>query len=220
VEHGTYSCADGHATLRTEHGELQLPAFLPDATRAVVRTVDSADVRGCGVQGLVVNVFHLRSHPGIGVVKSLGGVHRMMQWPGVILSDSGGFQVHSLLATSSHLGSVTRRGFVYREARSKKKRILTPERAVQLQFGPGSDVLVCLEHCTHDDASPEEQRRSVRNTVRWARECKQQFELLCEQTGRQPLLFAVVQGGGDPALRRRCAEELVDVGFDGYGFGG
>jgi queuine tRNA-ribosyltransferase len=213
------SLAPGRA-LSTAHGPLALPAFLPDATRAVVRGLDSADLLATGVQGLVVNVFHLQSHPGVTVVAGAGGVHGFMGWPRPVLSDSGGFQVFSLLAQSPGLGSVTKRGFTYRAAHGADKTVLTPEKCIQQQFRLGSDVMVCLDHCTHPAAPAREQRQSVEHTVLWAGLCKAQFERLCGQTDRRPLLFAVIQGGNDAGLRRECAERLLEMGFDGYGFGG
>ncbi len=119
------------ASLATPHGALRLPAFLPDATRAVIRCVDADDLRACGVQGLVVNTFHLTTHRGVTVVSALGGVHAFMGWSGPVLSDSGGFQVYSLLSGSRKLGSVTRRGFTYRVARGAGKKVLTPEKCIR-----------------------------------------------------------------------------------------
>lgn len=206
--------------MSTAHGDLRLPAFLPDATRAVVKALDAADLIKVGVQGLVVNVFHLGTHPGIGVISALGGAHDFMKWPRPVLADSGGFQVFSLLASSSKLGSVTGKGFTYRVARGARKRILTAEKCIRKQFQMGADIMVCLDHCTHPDAPQQEQRASVENTVRWARGCRREFDRLSQHTGRKPLLFAVIQGGNDPALRRECAERLFELDFDGYGYGG
>lgn len=206
--------------LATAHGELRLPVFLPDATRAVVRAVDSEDLRRCGVEGIVVNAFHLAERPGCRAVKELGGVHRFMGWDGPVLSDSGGYQVWSLLREGTVKGSVSRKGFRWRGAGEGDARLLTPEKAIRRQFDVGADILVCLDHCTHPEAPADEQRESVANTVAWARECREAFDRRAGETGRRPLLFAVVQGGDDPALRRECAARLQEIGFDGYGFGG
>ncbi len=209
--------------LATTHGRLRLPAFLPDATRGVVRALDSADLAACGVDGLMVNTLHLSSHPGATIVSAMGGIHRFMQWPGPIASDSGGYQVFSLIHESANLGSVSRNGFTYRLAKGHKKQTLTPEKAIQKQFQIGADLMFCLDHCTHPTAGADVQRESVEHTIEWARRCREEFDRRAHQRrddeGR-PLLFAVVQGGGDPALRRECAERLVAIGFDGYGYGG
>jgi len=209
-------------SLATAHGDLPLPAFLPDATRGLVRTLDADDVAAAGIQALMVNVLHLSSHPGASIVESLGGIHRFMGWQRPVASDSGGFQVLSLIDESG-LGSVSRRGFTYRLAKGQKRRTLTPAKCIQRQFQLGSDLMFCLDHCTRPEAPADLQRESVDNTVAWARGCRDEFDRRCEALPdgrRKPLLFGVVQGGSDPDLRRRCAEGLREIGFDGYGFGG
>lgn len=201
--------------MNTLHGPLELPAFLPDATRAVVRAVDSTDLIACGMRGIVVNTFHLQSHPGFGAIESQGGVHEFMKWPGVVMSDSGGFQILSLADSTA-----TKKGARFRLTKGGDARLLTPEKCIRLQFKAGADVLVCLDYCTHPDAPADEQRRSVDLTIQWAKSCREEFDRLVEQTERRPLLFAVVQGGSDATLRRECAERLLEIGFDGFGFGG
>jgi len=208
------------AVLTTLHGDLALPAFLPDATRGVLKSLDSADMIACGVSGLVVNAFHLQSHPGISVVSALGGIHAFMNWPRPVMSDSGGFQVFSLIGESDKLGSVTSKGVRFRRTKGAESRLLTPAKSIQAQFKIGADVLVCLDYCTRPEASRDEEEKSVELTVLWARMCKAEYERRADETRRKPLLFAVVQGGGSPELRRRCAEQLLEIGFDGYGFGG
>jgi queuine tRNA-ribosyltransferase len=207
-------------SLATEHGDIAFPAFLPDATRAVVRAVDSDDLERCGVPGLVVNTYHLHLNPGSRAIGLAGGIHEFMAWHGPVLSDSGGFQILSLLQCAPDMGSVTGKGFVYRTSPRARKRILTPAKAIQLQFRFGSDIVVCLDHCTHPDAPAELQAESVHRTVAWAQECRREFDTLAAGSCRRPAIFAVVQGGSDAGLRRRCAEALAEIGFDGYGFGG
>lgn len=206
--------------LLTGHGELPLPAFLPDATRGVLRMVGAEDARECGIGALMVNALHLSSHPGSSVVGKLGGIHRFMGWEGPVASDSGGFQVLSLITQSASLGSLSDRGFTYRLAAGQPRKTLTPEKCIRLQLRLGSDLLFCLDQCTHPNDSAQRQRESVERTVRWARECKAAFERASEREPTRPLLFAVVQGGNDAALRQECAERLVELGFDGYGYGG
>ena len=211
-------------TLRTPHGELPLPVFLPDATRGVVRGLDSADVEACGVPAIMMNAFHLSVRPGIRTIRELGGAHAFAGWRRPIFTDSGGFQVFSLIRQNSAYGSITRGGAIFRLSPQDKKRILSPEKAIQAQLQLGSDVVTCLDDCTDAMAPRAEQEASVERTVAWAKRCKAEFErLLAERhdlpQGR-PLLFAVIQGGNDRELRRRCAEALLEIGFDGYGLGG
>lgn len=206
--------------LETPHGAIHLPAFFPDATRGVVRTVDPDRLRACGVEGLVVNAFHLRRSPGARPIARIGGIHSFMNWSGPVLSDSGGFQVFSLLQESPSNGSVTAKGFFYRPDRTQRKELLTAQTSIQVQLRLGSDILVCLDHCTHPDASKAEQRASVEHTVAWARASRQAFDQACPTDQPRPLLFAVVQGGVDFELRKECAERLLEIGFDGFGYGG
>lgn len=199
---------------------MRVPAFFPDATRGAVRGVTSEDLSAAGVEGLMVNAFHLSASPGVSVVAVLGGIHRFTGFDGCIVSDSGGFQIYSLITRSKSLGRVGRKGFTYR--RGSRRHELTPRKAVQRQWRLGADILFCLDHCTHPEDSAEAQRVSVENTVAWAAECRDEMDRLQSEAGPgvDRRLYAVVQGGGDPGLRRRCVEELQAIGFDGYGYGG
>ncbi len=210
------------SVLTVPHGEINLPVFLPDATRAVVRSVGSEDVANCGIKTIMVNLFHLMSKPGARTVARLGGIHAFMNWQAPLAIDSGGFQVFSLLTKSPDLGSVTRRGFVYRLEKGGKKILLTPDKCVQNQMRLGGDILFCLDYCTHPESPSSVQRTSVDLTIEWARQCRRELDHLLQekQSDSRPLLFAVVQGGDDLSLRRECAERLMEIGFDGYGYGG
>lgn len=222
-------------SLQTAHGPLPLPTFLPDATRGVVRALGAEDVAACGIDGLMINTLHLANHPGISVVAACGGIHRFMGWSGPVCSDSGGFQVLSLLGGAPGHGGVSRRGFTYRLGRGRKS--LTPEKAIARQLRLGADIIFCLDDCTRPSDPPARQRESVEHTVEWARRCRAEFEHRTAGAARpgrpqkakaaqvaattsRPLLFAAVQGGEDPELRRECAERLLAIGFDGFGFGG
>jgi queuine tRNA-ribosyltransferase len=206
------------------HGDLALPAFLPDATLGVVRAVDTTDLKQAGVRALVMNVFHLMQKPGSSTIQALGGLHKMADWDGPIVTDSGGFQAYSLIRQNPKAGSLTDGGIRFQPEGAERPFQLTPEKCIQLQMAYGADVLVCLDDCTHVDDSLAEQQVSVLRTIKWARRCKEEFELLLRQRrvrdGARPLLFAVVQGGGYEQLRRQCAEALLEIGFDGYGYGG
>jgi len=210
-------------SLNLPHGDLALPVFVPDATRAVVRSTDSTDLERCGVDALVMNTFHLMQHPGSSTVQALGGLHRMAGWSRPILTDSGGFQVYSLIRQNPENGTLTQKGATFRPDPTGRKYVLTPEKSIQLQIRYGSDLLFCLDDCTHVNDSLQEQQASVKRTIDWARRCKTEYQRLVQQKRlfeKRPLLFAVVQGGGYRDLRRECAEALLEIGFDGYGYGG
>ncbi len=204
-------------------GPLSLPDFLPDATRGVVRSLDSADLESCDIQALVMNTVHLMQNPGSSTIQALGGLHRMSGWTHPIITDSGGFQIYSLIHQNPKYGNLNNKGANFRDDAGRKYH-LTPEKSIQLQISYGSDVVICLDDCTHVDAPYETQAASVRRTIDWARRARAEFDRLVEQKGLagsdRPHLFAVVQGGGERDLRRQCAEALLETGFDGYGYGG
>jgi queuine tRNA-ribosyltransferase len=158
--------------LQTSHGDLRLPAFLPDATRGVVKALDATDLIRSGIRACMVNTLHLSNRPGTKRIARLGGVHSFMGWDGPVASDSGGFQVYSLASQPSGQASVSSRGFTYRRGPKDRKHLLTPEKCIQWQFDLGSDVLFCLDHCTHPDEPEQRQRQSVQRTVAWAKRCR------------------------------------------------
>jgi queuine tRNA-ribosyltransferase len=204
------------------HGRLFLPAFLPDATFGVVRSVDAADLEQCQVPAVVMNTFHLMQTPGSSTIQSLGGLHRMTGWRRPIITDSGGFQASSLIHQNPKNGSLTDRGILFRAEGTDRKIQLTPEKAIQLQINYGADLVICLDDCTQAEAAVETQRDSVRRTVAWAARGKAEFERRVneKQLDPRPRLFAVIQGGKSRDLRRECAEALLPMGFDGFGYGG
>ncbi len=212
------------ASLTLPHGQLHLPTFLPDATLGVVRALDSVDLVNCGIQGVVMNTFHLMQHPGSSTVQALGGLHEMCGWPHPILTDSGGFQAYSLIRENAKYGRLTNDGIVFQPDGAARKFQLTPEKCIQLQMSYGADIIMCLDDCTHVDDDAEIQRLSVQRTIAWAKRCRAEFDRLVKQKkfadGQRPLLFGVIQGGGSPQLRQECAEALLTIGFDGYGYGG
>jgi queuine tRNA-ribosyltransferase len=211
-------------SLSLPHGRLFLPIFMPDATFGVVRSVDSADLIRCDVRAVVMNTFHLMQRPGPSVIQRLGGLHLFSDWPLPIVTDSGGFQAYSLIRRNSKFGSLTNKGIVFRPEGSFTKHVLTPEKSIQHQINYGSDILICLDDCTHVSEPLGSQRQSVARTVNWARRCKNEFQRRIEHkfTSKEckPLLFAVVQGGGSYELRKECAEALLEIGFDGFAYGG
>jgi queuine tRNA-ribosyltransferase len=210
--------------LQLPHGHLRLPVFLPDATRGVVRALDSSDLSRCGVEAVQMNVFHLMQKPGSSVIKAMNGLHQLFGWQLPIVTDSGGFQVYSLIRQNPKYGSLTERGMIFRPDGSTRRVNLTPEKSIRLQMDYGADIVICLDDCTHVDEPLPAQQASVERTIKWAARCKAEFTSRLaraqRRSGKRPLLFAVVQGGGYRDLRRRCAEELLEIGFDGYGLGG
>lgn len=212
--------------LDTPHGRLSFPAFLPDATYGAVKAAGADDLVKVGVPALVMNAYHLMQKPGSTTVQALGGLHAMSGWRGPIMTDSGGFQIFSIIARDPAKGSVSKEGLTVLPEGAARKFTLTPEKAVQLQLSYGSDIVVCLDVCTGPEDSKQAQEAAVTRTVEWAARCKYEFERLIKEKGyakkglKRPLIYAVVQGGRYDDLRRACAAELLNIGFDGMGFGG
>jgi queuine tRNA-ribosyltransferase len=203
------------SVLRLRNGDVHLPAFLPDATHGVVRSMDAEDLERCDVPAVVMSTFHLMQHPGSSTVKALGGLHKMSGWHRPIVTDSGGFQAYSLAKKSS----LSSKGITFQPEGAIRPYQLTPEKTIQLQLAYGADVVICLDDCRHADEPEEAQRLSVDRTIDWAKKGKREFERLAPKLPK-PLLFAVVQGGASKELRRRCADSLLEIGFDGFGYGG
>lgn len=220
----TSPSGDQAGQLHLPHGTLTYPVYLPDATFGVVRAVDAQDLAACQVQALVMNSFHLMQKPGSTTVSALGGLHKMSGWDKPITTDSGGFQAYSLIRQNPSFGSITDRGLSFQPEGANRKFLLTPEKSVQLQMSAGADILICLDDCTHVSGDRREQELSVTRTIAWARRSKQEFARLLEQKKltpeQQPRLFGVIQGGAELDLRAQCAAELLEIGFDGFGFGG
>jgi len=202
-----------------------LPIYLPDATLGVVRGLSSSQVAEAGIQGVVINTYHLMSRPGTEVLDAVGGIKPFMNWQGLTASDSGGFQLFSLIHKNPKIGRITDEGVVlYSGERQQKKTLFTPEKSIEVQFSIQSDIKICLDDFSPIDSTPERLKESVERTIEWARRCKKEFEKQCELHGfteeNRPLLFSVIQGHRDYPLREYCAKELIKIGFDGYGLGG
>lgn len=208
--------------LDTAAGSLPLPAFFPDATYGAIRAGTFEDVYRAELYGCEMNSYHLMNKPGAKLIKSLGGLHGFTGYKGAILTDSGGFQLYSLIRENAEYGEIRDKEIIFRPDRGKEKITFTPEKCIQVQFQYGSDIMMALDMCTHPGDPIDVQRRSVELTVRWGERCKAEFEKLIKQTKpeKRPLLFGIVQGGADPELRMECGRRLEEIGFDGYGFGG
>ncbi len=200
------------------------PFFMPDATRAAVRGVTAGEIGEAGIGTIVVNTYHLMLQPGEDLVRKAGGIRAFMGWNGPVLSDSGGYQVYSLIHRNPEMGKITEEGAEFKSVIDGSGHLLTPERAIAIQFDLGVDMMVVLDDPRPNDAPREEVAEAVERTIRWAKRCREEYNWQVASRGltdeTRPLLFGVVQGGMFPELRTRCAEGLVEIGFDGYGFGG
>jgi len=198
----------------TSINNVNLPAFFPDGTRGVVKCVDSADLKACNIQGLVMNTYHLMTKPGAATIKALGGLHKFTGWDRPIITDSGGFQVFSLLRENSSLGEIRPNEIIFRK--DGKKTVLSPEKCIQSQLAYGSNVIMALDYCTHPNDSYEIQAKAVDVTIRWGKKCMDTFK----KSKKESQIFGIIQGGNEEKLRKECAEALLEMGYTGFGFGG
>ncbi len=219
--------------VNTEHGKIQTPFFMPDATRAAVKSLNNIDLEQLGLQSMVCNTYHLYLQPEISVIKKAKGIHSFMNWDKPLLSDSGGFQVYSLVhkhrsmarlrsncvETTARQGKITDKEVIFKSPLNGALHKLTPEKSIQIQFTLGTDMIVCLDDCPPHNIDNIQMEKSVERTIAWAKRCKQEYNKQCQKNNRQPLLFGVIQGGTDLAMRKKCAEGLLEIGFHGYGFG-
>jgi queuine tRNA-ribosyltransferase len=197
-------------TIRTFHGEVQTPAFMPVGTQGTVKALTPEMLVQVGCEMVLGNTYHLYLRPGHENIARLGGLHTFMNWPRPILTDSGGFQVFSL----SSLRKISDRGVTFRSHIDGSSHFLSPEFVVEIQEALGVDIMMCLDECLPYPASFAAASASLDLTISWA---KRSFAARNENSGA---LFGIVQGGVFPELRERAVEEMVALGFDGYALGG
>ncbi len=195
-------------TLKTKHGELETPFFMPVATKATVKTLTPEDLKDCDVRVLISNSLHLFLRPGLEVLEEHGGLHEFMRFPGAIFTDSGGFQ---MIRKGFFVGA-DKEGITFRSPYDGKKYKFTPEFSKEVQMRIGSDVAMMLDYCAEYPASYEEAKKSVLLTSMWA-------ERFPKNTTKQ-LSFGIVQGSVYEDLREKSARDLEKMDFDGYGIGG
>ena len=213
---------------------IDLPIFMPDATRAFIKTCSQAELEEAGISALVVNTFHLFLQPGIDIIKKAGGIHEFMNWSGPLLSDSGGFQIFSLIHQNKSLGVIKEEGAIFKSPLDGSRQEISPEKSIQIQFDLGTNFIVCLDDCPPHELSWSDINASVERTIRWARRSRQEYirqvkKRKLDESSR-PQLVAVVQGGLSTDLRKKCLEALMNleeekflgqkVSFAVYGFGG
>ena len=210
----TLQASDGQArkgVIHTPRGEIRTPAFMPVGTAATVKAMLPDSVRATGADILLGNTYHLMLRPTAERVARLGGLHKFMNWPRPILTDSGGFQVMSL----GPLRKLTEEGVRFSSHIDGSKHMLTPERSMEIQRLLGSDIVMCFDECPALPATDEVVAKSMRLSMRWAQRSRDAF-------GDRPghALFGIMQGGVNRDLREESAKALQGIGFDGYAVGG
>lgn len=206
------------AAIKTRRGEIQTPAFMPVGTQATVKAMTVDELDAIGTELIVCNTYHLMIRPGEDVVSKLGGLHRFMNWPRPILTDSGGFQAFSLATTNK----LEAGGIRFRSHVDGTEFFLSPARSIEIQLALDSDILMPLDECTAYPVTAEEAARSMELSLRWEEASLEYFR---ENAHEDKALFGIVQGSIYPDLRRQCLDELLEMqkggrGFDGIALGG
>ncbi len=196
--------------LKTAHGTVQTPVFMPVGTQATVKTLSATELKEMGAEIILGNTYHLNLRPGLEIMEEAGGLHKFQNWDGSILTDSGGYQVFSL----AKLRKLKADGVEFRSHLDGSKLFIGPKEAMHIQKVLGSDIAMLFDECTPYPCTYEDAEKSLDLTLEWAKVCKEQ------PRSKGQLYFGIVQGSTYEDLRRRSAEELVKIGFDGYAIGG
>ncbi len=214
--------------LKTPHGNIETPVFAPVGTQGSVKTLLSQDLEKLRVQLILGNTYHLYLRPGVDVIQKAGGLHRFMSWNGAILTDSGGYQVFSM----EQLRRISEEGVEFRSHIDGSLHFLSPEKAIEIQFALGSDILMCFDECAPYPCTEEHARKALEQTYRWAKRCQTAFASpsagavpLPEgegagRPGEAKLLYGITQGSIYSALRTESTRQLVELDFPGYAIGG
>ena len=227
--HKDKSSAARTGILKTDHGEIKTPAFMPVGTQATVKTLDSSDIKNIGSQIILANTYHLHLQPGEDLVAAQGGLHKFMNWSGPILTDSGGFQVFSLglqkekkinQANQGSLVKISEDGVDFRSHRDGSLHTFTPEIATDIQHKLGADIIMAFDECTPDDAPTDYAREAMERTHRWAKRSLEAHQKNTSNHGYRQYMFGIIQGAGHEDLRKESAKYIASLGFDGIAVGG
>lgn len=204
----------------TPHGVIQTPVFMPVGTNATVKSLDTTDLENLNAQIILANNYHLYLRPGSQTIAKLGGIHKFMNWPHPILTDSGGFQVFSLGNTKSGLIKIKDDGITFTSHIDGSKHFWTPEDAILSQFQIGADIIMPLDIATPHNASYHEAKRAMLTTHDWLKRCVKKWTELSQNTNTPPLLFGIIQGGYHKDLRKESAEFVASLNLPGIALGG
>ncbi len=202
--------------LKTKHGVVKTPIFLPIATKAAIKNLTSEELKDLGAEIILSNTYHLFLRPGEKIIKEIGGLHQFMNWSGPILTDSGGFQVFSL----AKIRKVKENGVEFISEIDGQKFFLTPKKAIQIQLDLGSDIIMSFDECVGYPTPKKETEMAVKRTTKWAKIGKDYFEKKIGKRKDRPLIFGIIQGGIYKDLRLKSLKEITALNFDGYAIGG
>jgi len=199
--------------ISTPHGTFETPVFMPVGTQGAVKAVSPEELKEMQIRVILCNTYHLYLRPGYEVIQKLGGLHKFIHWDGVILTDSGGYQIFSI----SPLQKAAGRGIKFKSHLDGSEHFLTPGDVLKIQLALGSDILMVLDECTSYPISYQQANISLKKTLRWAKIAKLAW---LNEDKQERGLFGIIQGSTFKDLREKCIEELTKIGFDGYALGG
>ena len=209
-------CGARLGIVRTAHGTIETPVFMPVGTQATVKALSPAELEECGTPIILANTYHLHLRPGDEVVAKAGGLHAFETWNHSLLTDSGGFQVFSL----RDISKVTEDGVWFQSFIDGSRHFFSPERSIEIQRNLGADIIMMFDECPPSTAAQSQVSAAVERTMRWAQRCCEAHGKLPFAHGYSQTLFAIVQGGTEKILRERCARSLVAMDLPGYAIGG
>jgi queuine tRNA-ribosyltransferase len=203
--------------IKTDHGEIQTPIFMPVGTQGTVKSVTQKALKEEVNPDIILgNTYHLYLRPGTEILEKAGGLHGFMNWDRPTLTDSGGFQVYSL----SELRKLKKDGVEFKSHLDGSKHYFTPEKVIQIQRSIGADIIMPLDECTPYPCDYDYAKKSKELTTKWAYLNKEAFENSVPLYGHNQFLFGIIQGSTYLDLREQSAKELIQIGFDGYSIGG
>ena len=202
--------------IRTDHGEIETPAFMPVGTLGTVKALTPREVWETGARMVLANAYHLYLRPGTETIALAGGIHRFANWQGSVLTDSGGYQVYSLAG----LRKTTDEGVHFKSHLDGSAHYFTPEKVIDIGRAIGPDIMMIFDECPPSNAEREIVERAVRRTLDWARRGMEHYAATAPLHGYDQSLFLIVQGGVHHDLREQCANELIAMNADGYAIGG
>ena len=214
LHHTDANCKARLGTIVTQRGRVETPTFMPVGTLGTVKGLEIEQVKSTGAQIILGNTYHLTLRPGESVVADLGGLHEFTGWPGLILTDSGGFQIFSLAQRTK----ISEDGAVFQAHTDGRRLEMTPESSLEIQRTLGSDIAMVLDHVVALPNEKEVIKEASDRTIRWAQRSRDHADSWGEAD--VPSVFAIVQGGLDPSIREECARALVELDFPGYAVGG
>ncbi|MDA0748404.1 MAG: tRNA guanosine(34) transglycosylase Tgt [bacterium] len=204
--------------LQTPHGVVETPVFMPVGTQGTVKTLDQQDLRDLDARIILGNTYHLYLRPGEDLIAEAGGLHGFMNWDRAILTDSGGFQVHSLAA----LNKISEEGVLFQSHVDGSRHLFTPKKVIEIEQAIGADIIMVFDECTVYPCTWEYAREAGERTLRWAAQCLEAYDAADRKSlgGHEQALFGIVQGSTYPDLRKRFTDETVAMDFPGYAVGG